>query len=446
MVTILGGVAIGADVVSNARQAAEDLRAEISADPPREEAWQRLLDWPALEQQLELGQEADTTKLTEIAEQLVRTESVLDAPRTRAVADALENWQAELPQVSDAAKDQLQAAYDDFYTWLDRNRRRAPAWRALLRGDDIESALSDPGRLTAEEVQALAQLHVAEAAASDRERFVALRRALRDWIVAIQQPLGDPLARAAREAGSRYQEVQPTQLAAARRQLRDAVTRLQRFLNKGSAQKREGWQSFLVWDDLVGELSGDGPPTIRMLAGPYNRFDSGYPGLELKPFADVREVLKKYLELLQLSETQGQRREEQRQRLADDVAALDRFLASGGEAKESGWKRYLEWDAMQEELAGSAPISACCGGSTFATAAARPVCGWHRSPACRDVWANTWRFCSWRTAHRPSTGTSVSWRVWPKPSSATPTVLVTTRPRTSSADWSGSGQPDNSRL
>jgi hypothetical protein len=101
------------------------------------------------------------------------------------------------------------------------------------------------------------------------------------------------------EAGSRVTFSQDER-AAARRQVRDAVVALDRFLGSGSNGK--GWRSHLRLEDLQTQLAG-APDAAdqQVLKEVLALFSQTHPGLELQEFADVRAALSTYLKVLTLA-------------------------------------------------------------------------------------------------------------------------------------------------
>ena len=66
----------------------------------------------------------------------------------------------------------------------------------------------------------------------------------------------------------------------------------QRFATAGASA--DGWKEYLSWDQFKGELAKAQPDTT-VLGKVYKRLASGYEGLELKWFANLRTALVNYL-------------------------------------------------------------------------------------------------------------------------------------------------------
>ncbi|HEY6563920.1 MAG TPA: hypothetical protein VIY86_05455, partial [Pirellulaceae bacterium] len=149
----------------------------------------------------------------------------------------------------------------------------------------------------------------------------------------------------------------------ARQRAAVSLEQLDGFLANTTSAKRDGWRAYLKWKTLQEELSGDGTPSLSRLATCYGRLSSGEPGLELRAFSTLRNDVRTLLERLQLTETESGRVENELRRLRSSVSALDQYLRLGGEAKEQGWKRYLDLESVRKEITGNEPDSGVLRGS-----------------------------------------------------------------------------------
>ena len=164
-----------------------------------------------------------------------------------------------------------------------------------------------------------------------------------------------PLARLVYAQRDGYRDITESQLAGARQRVGHAFRRLDQFLTRTTAENRQNWERYLRWEGLHEELTSEGNPRLVPLDASYQRLASGEPGLELAPFADLREELRELLEQLRMFESRSERVPAEWAHVASVAAELEAYLQSGGEQKESGWKRFLRWDDLQRELGGQAP-------------------------------------------------------------------------------------------
>ncbi len=154
---------------------------------------------------------------------------------------------------------------------------------------------------------------------------------------------------------SQYRAVTEAEVQQARQECLAALGILDQFLQKGTASQREGWRTFLRWETLQRELQGEGTPSLVKLADSYSKLASGELGTELDPFTLLRVRLRVLLDRLQLFDAQPDRADAERQRLSQALAGLEQFLKSGGSEKEQGWKKFLEFDALQAALGQPTP-------------------------------------------------------------------------------------------
>ena len=121
-----------------------------------------------------------------------------------------------------------------------------------------------------------------------------------------------------------FRPVTAQQVEQARRDAVAASGGLERFLARGSADNAAAWKEYLRWDDLQQSISADGPPDPRQLADVLAPQYSGEPGLELPPFAALRDALLRYRRLL-LAEND----ENVATLYQEQLAAIEKDLESG---------------------------------------------------------------------------------------------------------------------
>lgn len=345
------------------RTTLRDLETWLATNKEQGPRWREYLLLDQLNATFAAGSHPDVAIVRDALLRLERPVPGITASRFARLRRSLESWtahQAEGPPTEperDAARpaDLAQAVTDpltELDEWLGRVRGRQQAWRKILQMDNLEALLQsdepDP-----DAVREIHEIFQEELTHQDRKRFIGLRQALSNWQAKLENPVEEALSQAARAAKTRFVDVDTNRVLEARRKLVRNVRRLDQFLNSGTKKRNKSWREFLKWDDLRMELSDAGQPSLVRLAGVYNQFRSGEAGLEMKPFANVRQSLRNYLELLQLTEGEPRRRAEEKRRLRDALQDFDRFLARGTPPNETGWKSFLKMAdleaALQEE-------------------------------------------------------------------------------------------------
>ncbi len=363
----------GAGPKDDLREALASLDSELRQNPERREAWRKALRVPELEAELdEKTDDVDIDKLESIQRLFIATEVPPSAELMRkAVADvkawlAYDDGDEESDDEDEEGDDEdeegddedeeekliedASAAVDAVFRRLSSSRTSLRTWDQVLHLKDLLSELAEyedaDRNLVAERLTGLE----AESEASDRTRFVNVRRALNRWRVELKEPVHDDLAIAARRAKMNFHPVDAYRTDQALTYLFERLRLLDIFFSLDADWKREGWEKYLQLSTLQRELAQ--PPDARrtVLLRALALFDSGVIGLQKPPFRNTRDALENYIELLRVTEGTPHRLIESRQRLDAAVNLLDRFLIAGGERKEKGWKKFLNWDNLTEEM------------------------------------------------------------------------------------------------
>ena len=124
--------------------------------------------------------------------------------------------------------------------------------------------------------------------------LAGVRRSLEDWLEELPPPDVGNLAAACRSAKGAYRPNGEADLARARSELVSAVERLDARL-KAAGPSGDGWRAFLGWETLQEQLAGPSAPDVAVLNLLHAKYDSGYEGLRLVWFDDVRLALRQYL-------------------------------------------------------------------------------------------------------------------------------------------------------
>ena len=148
-----------------------------------------------------------------------------------------------------------------------------------------------------------------------------------------------------------------------------ALNRQQEWLNGSS--HGDGWNQFLMTDDLRDELHRP-EPSRRVLAKILGRYESGTSGLEHPKFVATRTALSRYadsskvpmavrwaervrVEANHAKEIGSETLEKQRRALREAVDKLDSILSTTDSGRRDGWKKFLKWDDLEEQLATGSP-------------------------------------------------------------------------------------------
>jgi len=104
----------------------------------------------------------------------------------------------------------------------------------------------------------------------------------------------DDLSGVVRAAKGNFRKLEPARLDRAKKFVQAAVDRLRhRFQTAGDSAA--GWQQYLLWERLLGQLQQAAGPDAAELQKVYARFAADQEGLGLVWFADVRDAIKTYL-------------------------------------------------------------------------------------------------------------------------------------------------------
>lgn len=134
-----------------------------------------------------------------------------------------------------------------------------------------------------------------------------------------------------------------------------------------SSSEGDGWNEYLLTSELKTELEKAAGADKRMVARILARYDSGTPGLGHPHFAATRARLTdwanelgvpmaaRWAEQLRTSSPQAgpisdTSVQKARGEVRDSVQALDTMLSSADTATKDGWKKFLKWDKLEEQM------------------------------------------------------------------------------------------------
>lgn len=107
-----------------------------------------------------------------------------------------------------------------------------------------------------------------------------------------QEDIASQIA-AARE---KFAPITTEQVDAAKLRVVTTANALERFVRPNSANGRQ-WLKYLKWDDFKKELAADGQIKLAPLVATYNQLNKDQVGLELKPYRNLANALRNYMDL-----------------------------------------------------------------------------------------------------------------------------------------------------
>lgn len=158
-------------------------------------------------------------------------------------------------------------------------------------------------------------------------------------------------------------------LAAPAESVQQALAQQQLWLGEGA--KGDAWRTFLKTEELEKQLELGDQADVVVLREVLDAYQSQTPGLSSQRFVAVRDALAGWLmelsrptlaDLPQLTREAAaafQPLNEQhvaasKKDLVAALADLNAMLARGGRKSQQGWRQFLEWEALQEQLAAGA--------------------------------------------------------------------------------------------
>ncbi|MCA9264110.1 MAG: hypothetical protein KDA60_09695 [Planctomycetales bacterium] len=338
----------GQHVRSVVEKAARALEAHIAQDADGGQSWRDYLRLSDLDAQLSRGASADAEEVAKIAERFTGLEVAPSEERLAAVHDAVQKWSADLTDRRAALAAQQQVS--DLRRWT-RRSRRIGGWTGFFSLDELSSETRKRSDIDEPFVAKVVDRLQWRPSFADLSTLIQTQRALEHWLAELENPVMDPLALAARNAKRPFRDVPEMRRQEPRVQLKNAVNRLDNFLQSGGVKKETGWKRFLRWESLERELGETVEPSSAALREIHDQFSKNADGLDRVPFIRAQRALDDYIGLLELRDSQPARLVDELNQLRDESVRFDRYLAAGGATKEQGWKRFLGWEDFAETLA-----------------------------------------------------------------------------------------------
>ncbi len=188
---------------------------------------------------------------------------------------------------------QVTAALSSLDAWLG-DSERAQAWRTFLCSEALEQELArGPSADRKVLAQALGR-YTSGKPGLELRRFVAVRQALERWLDALPPWSVADLSQLARDAKSQFRPMTDADVTRAREALAAAVAGLERLLNQGTEEDRQGWKTYLEWDQMQAQLQAGAKADWKLLQTLAAKYIEEREGLELPQFTAVRDNLRRY--------------------------------------------------------------------------------------------------------------------------------------------------------
>ncbi|EAQ78429.1 hypothetical protein DSM3645_07051 [Blastopirellula marina DSM 3645] len=139
----------------------------------------------------------------------------------------------------------------------------------------------------------------------------------------------------------------------------------------GEGKKRQGWDDYLLSDTLLTQIQLGDKASPEVLEKVLHQYQSDAPGLKLPQFVLVRTKLASWIQAIDAEkkpvaeifvDAQGKFRPvtpEQaaaaKAKLEAAIGVLEKYIHDSGSATEQGWKSYLRWDDLTQQLAAESP-------------------------------------------------------------------------------------------
>ncbi|TWT30789.1 hypothetical protein [Blastopirellula retiformator] len=139
----------------------------------------------------------------------------------------------------------------------------------------------------------------------------------------------------------------------------------------GEGKNGQGWRKYLDTNELYSQTQLGEYASLETLKEILAKYEGDAEGLELPQFVSVRTKLAKWIEQFpteqesvadeiagaqeQFKPVTPEQAAAAKKQLEAAIAKLESFIHNSGKATEDGWKNYLHWDDMTEQLAADDP-------------------------------------------------------------------------------------------
>lgn len=247
----------------------------------------------------------------------------------------------QLPQANgEDISQQVAAEAQRLDHWLGRTAN-GNRWRAYLNWNVLQQQLRQGSQADLESVAKLVAIYAAIPPTKNSPQLTAMRQALESWLEELTHPQSGELADVARASKTKFTANVEQQLANEKAELEAANRELSTYLTQLPAPQRSDWEQTLRWSDLQTQLTAD-EPELEHLQQVLQQFRDNRQGLELRPFARMRQALRRFLRTSQVAR-EGMTPERFAERLDDLATQLETYSKEpSGEAASAigstlGW-------------------------------------------------------------------------------------------------------------
>lgn len=227
----------------------------------------------------------------------------------------------------------------EMHRWLGGSAY-AQSWREFLLSDELLRQIERGEDADREAVRQVLERYSHDLPTLQKDKFVAVREALRQWVETLQEVQVEQLPEAARQATAEFQPLGEDDVLAARRQLEESLRQVERLLGQAAERDRQGWKTYLDLDALRGELQKPAPD-VNALGGVWRKFYENQPGLEFPAFLDLRQDLYDFMNAATFVAPEVQ--EAYSQQLNDLAARLEAYQQKGDRADGAAIGGVLDW-------------------------------------------------------------------------------------------------------
>jgi len=176
----------------------------------------------------------------------------------------------------------------------------AKTWNAYLLTDSLKAELGKPDQAAPKQLAAILARYESSAEGLDKQRFVAVRQALSQWLESREAstlPGREELSKLAEKIQEQLGPKSDADVARAKVELQVATGRLGKYLD---AHGRTGanWKRYLLWDQLSATLAAK-TPDEKSVQQVLDRFEADKDGLEMSQYIAVRDALRKFYHMHQ---------------------------------------------------------------------------------------------------------------------------------------------------
>ena len=200
---------------------------------------------------------------------------------------------------------QVDAALDVLRQWLgeDNNGER---WNNFLKTAALDKEIAKGTQADVAVLREILEVYAGDTPGLDQRRFVAVRRALAEWVYVLSLPPANELPQMIRSAKEDFSPIDTGRVQESRRALLASLEQLERFLATGGERKESGWKEYLRWDELTSELDREEGADWQAVERIQGQYFAEHNGLEFPTFVAVRRQLRAFGEALVFSDEQFQ--------------------------------------------------------------------------------------------------------------------------------------------